>query len=171
MSKLITPEFTGRFVNVLTPKAFDPTQDPKYSVVIALPKTDKFWKDLDEAINAAAEAKFGEVPKKLKTFIKDGDEDEYIPDGHFAITASNKKPVGVLVKTDKGLVEPTSDSDIYAGAVYRASIRPYAYSYQNSKGVAISLDNILKVAEGERIGGRTDAKEDFKDFLEDNSWD
>ena len=169
MSKIITPEFKGSFVNVLKPRAFSPDQDPKFSMTIAIDKDDKFWNQLDKVIKDVAVAKWGEVPKKLKTFIKDGDDEEerYNLAGKNLFTASNKKAPGVLVKTENGLVEPVSEDEIYSGAIYRASIRPYAYEYQNSKGVAISLDNVLKVKDGERFSSKSSAADDFSDFIEE----
>ena len=172
MSKLITPTIRGSFVTVMKPKAFDETQDPKYSMVIAIDKEDKFWDDLDKAIEEACIAKWGEVPKKFKLAIKDGDEEDEKYDwaGKKVFTASNKTAPGVVVKTEQGLVEPMSDDEIYSGAFYKCAVRPYAYEYKKAKGVAISLDNVLKVKDGEKFTSRTSATEDFADFAE-GDWD
>lgn len=173
MAKVITPEFRGSFVNVMEAKAYSADQDPKYSMTIAIPKDDKFWKELNAEIKAVCIKKWNEVPKKYKTFFKDGDEEEekYGFKGMTVFTASNKQKPGIVVKNDKGdLVEPMNNDEIYSGAYYRASLRPYAYEYQNSKGVAISLDNVMKTKEGERFGSKTSAAEDFSDFAE-GDWD
>jgi hypothetical protein len=172
MTKLITPEFRGSFVTVMQPKAFSPDQAAKYSIVVALPKDEKFFADLDAAIQAAAMEKWGEIPKKLKTFLKDGDEEDEKYDwaGKTVFTASNKSQPGIVVRTEQGLVEPMNDEDIYSGAFYRVSVRPYAYEYNKTKGVAISLDNVMKTKDGEKFTSRTKAKEDFADFLE-GDWD
>lgn len=168
MTKLVTPEFRGSFVNVLKARAYG-EGEPKFSTVIGLPKDDAFWKKMDKAIEDACLEKWGEVPKKLKTFFKDGDEEEekYGWEGLKLFTASNKSRPGVVVREDGELREPISEDEIYSGAYYRASVRPYAYEYQKSKGVAISLDNIMKVKEGEKFTSRTSANEDFSDFLDD----
>jgi len=169
MSKLITPEFRGSFVNVMEPKAFSPDQAAKYSVVISLEKDNKFWAALNKKIEEVAIAKWGEVPGKLKTFIKNGDEEEkkYNLAGMNLFTASNKTKPGVVVRNEDGtLVEPMTNEEIYSGAYYRASIRPYAYEYQKSKGVAISLDNIMKIKDGEKYTSKTTAADDFADFVE-----
>lgn len=173
MSKLITPEHKASFCNVMEPRAFSPDQDPKYSTTIAIDKKDKFWKQLDKAIEEVAIAKFGEVPRRLKTFIKDGDneEEKYGWEGKFVITASNKSAPGVLVKTEQGLVEPISKGDVYSGCFCRASIRPFAYTYQNTKGVAISLDNFLKTKDGDKFTTRSTAAEDFSEFVDSEDWD
>lgn len=168
MKKLITPEIRGSFVNLLKPKAYSKDQAPKYSMVIAIDKNDKFIADLKKAMDEVAIEKWGEVPAKLKTFLKDGDQEEekYGWNGKLVFTASNKSAPGVLVKTEQGLVEPVSEEDIYSGAYYRCSVRPYAYEYEKSKGVTISLDNVLKTKDGEKFTSKTSAAEDFADFVE-----
>jgi len=171
--KLITPEFRGSFVNVMEARSFDGTQDAKYSMTLAFEKDCDFMKKLHKTIEAAAIQKWGEVPKKLKTFFKDGDEEDekYGWADHDVFTASNKSKPGVVVRQEDGsLEEPMDASEIYSGAFYRASIRPYAYEYQKSKGVAISLDNVMKVKDGEKFTSRTSATEDFSEFAE-GDWD
>lgn len=173
-AKLITPEFRGSFVTVNEPRAFKEGDTPKYSISIPLEKDHPFFKKLDDMVKAVAKEKWGEVPKKLAMkFLKDGDlEDEkYDWGGMDIISASNKSKPGVLVREEDGtLVEPMSPEEIYSGAFYRASIRPYAYTYEKAKGVAISLDNLLKVKDGEKFTSRTSATEDFADFVE-GDWD
>lgn len=173
MSKLITPTFRASFCNVLEPKAFSPDQDPKFSMVIPISKEDEFVAKLKKTMDEVAIAKWGEVPKKLKTFLKDGDDEEekYGWKGHIVFTASNKSAPGVLVKTEQGLVEPVSKDEIYSGAFFKAAIRPYAYEYQNSKGIAISLDNVLKVKDGEKFSSKAKAEDDFADFADNDDWD
>ena len=169
MTKIITPEFRGSFVTLMEPKAFSADQAPKYSMVIALPKEDEFFKKLKASIDEAAMTKWGEIPKKLKTFLKDGDEEDekYDWQGLTVFTASNKSKPGVVVKSEDGkLEEPMTNEEIYSGAFYRASVRPYAYEYNKTKGVAISLDNVMKTKDGEKFTSRTSATEDFSEFLE-----
>lgn len=168
-AKLITPEFRGSFVTLDKPKSFDGKQEPKYSMVIALPKDDAFVAQLHKMVEKVCIEKWGEVPKKLKLAIKDGDEEDekYNWKGLTVFTASNKSKPGVVVRQEDGkIIEPISNEEIYSGAFYRASIRPYAYEYEKSKGVAISLDNVMKTKDGEKFTSRTTAKDDFADFVE-----
>ena len=176
MTKLITPEIRANFCNVMEPKAFSADQEPKYSVVIAIDKGDKFWGQLEKAMEEVAITKWGEYSKKIKTFIKeytDEDEEEkYGWAGCKVFTASNKNAPGVLMKTAQGLVEPTSKDDIYSGCMCRVALRPYAYEYNKTKGIAISLDNFLKTGPGERFTSKTSPQEDFKDFIDTEvDWD
>lgn len=173
-TKLVTPEFRGSFVQVMEPKAFKQGDTPKYSMSIPLPKDDEFFKKLDEMVKQVCMEKWGEVPKKLaKKFLKDGDlEDEkYGWEGLNIISASNKSKPGIVVRDEEGkLVEPMTNEEIYSGAYYRASIRPYAYTYEKAKGVAISLDNLMKTKDGEKFTSRTTANEDFADFVNEDEW-
>jgi len=172
MTKLVTPLFRGSFVQVMTPKAFSKDQDPKFSMVIPILKDDEFIAKLDEAVKQAAMDKWNEVPKKLKIVFKDGDKEEekYEWAGCRVITASNKTKPGCVIKTEQGIVEAIDPEDIYSGAYFKASIRPYAYEYEKTKGVAISLDNVIKIRDGEKFTSKTSAKDDFADFV-DGDWD
>lgn len=173
MTKLITPVFRASFVTVMKPKAYSAGQDPKYSIVIPLDKEDKFFEDLQKAVDQVCMDKWGEIPKKLAfKSLKDGDKEEEKYDwaGKTVITATNKSQPGILMKTEQGLVEPTTDEDIYSGAYFRASIRPYAYEFEKTRGVAISLDNVLKVKDGEKFTSKTSAADDFADFASED-WD
>lgn len=169
MTKLVTPEFRGSFVTVNEPKAFEQGGTPKYSMVIAMPKDGEFMKKLMASVEEVAIAKWGEMPKKLKTYFKDGDteEEKYGWEGMTVFTASNKSKPGIVVKREDGTIsEPISNDEIYSGAYFRASIRAYAFEYNKSKGVTISLDNVMKTMDGEKFTSRTTAKDDFADFVE-----
>ena len=58
------------------------------------------------------------------------------------------------------------EEKIYAGCHIRATVRAYWYDNQGNKGVAFALNNIQKVAEGERLDGRKKASDEFE-ALED----
>lgn len=172
-AKLITPEFRGSFVTVMEPKAFDQDQTPKYSMVLTFEKDSEFMTKLNKMVDAVAIEKWGEVPKKLRTFFKDGDQEDekYGWQGMTVFTASNKSKPGVVIRGEDGSLNPPMENDeIYSGAFYRAAIRPYAYEYNKSKGVAISLDNVMKTKDGEKFTSRTTAEQDFADFAE-GDWD
>jgi hypothetical protein len=49
------------------------------------------------------------------------------------------------------------------------SINFYAYNTNGNKGIACGLGNIQKIADGEPLGGRTTAKDDFSS-LEDEDF-
>ena len=61
-------------------------------------------------------------------------------------------------------------SEVYSGVYGRASISFYAFNSNGNKGIAAGLGNIQKIRDGEPLGGRTNAADDFttlddEDFL------
>jgi hypothetical protein len=54
--------------------------------------------------------------------------------------------------------------DISPGCIIRASVNFYAYDFKGKKGVACGLQNVMKVKDGEAIGGKTMPEEDFGEF-------
>lgn len=165
MSKIVTPEFRGSFVHLLEPhtiKGVDGAK-PKYQITIPLPKKDAFWAKLDKLVDETAKAKWGKIPPKMKSPVKDGD-DEGRPEfaEQFVIQASSNNKPGVV---DAALQPIMDANEIYSGAWYRASIRAFAWEHPTGgKGVSIALDNCMKVKDGEAFSGRTDASADFADF-------
>lgn len=179
-TKLVTPEFRGSFVHLVTPHAIkvapgEKQPEPRYSITIPVSKKDPFWKKVEALINETAVAKFGKIPPKLKSPIKDGDEPDNDGNervefkGTFTIQATSKNRPGVV---DQGLNPIMTEDEIYSGAYYRASIRAYAWDHPTGgKGVSIALDNVMKVRDGEPFSGRSDAKSDFADFAKDSMLD
>ena len=147
---------------------------PKYSVSLIIPKSDT--KTID-AINAAVDAaikegasKFGgKIPNKaaLKLPLRDGDterDDEAYKDSFFVNANSTTAPQIV----DRS-VQPILDrSEVYSGCYARVSINFYAFNSNGNRGIACGLGNIQKVRDGEPLGGKSSAADDFKtDFDED----
>ena len=52
-------------------------------------------------------------------------------------------------------------SEVYSGCYARVSLNFYAFNSNGNKGVACGLGNIQKVRDGEPLGGRTNAADDF----------
>lgn len=173
MSKLITPEFRGSFVHILEPHApkaapGEAPQKPRYQITIPLAKDHKFWEQVQGLVTETATAKWGKIPPKLKSPIKDGDaegRDEF--KGKLTIQAtSNNKPDIV----DKALNPIMDANEIYSGAWFRASIRAYAWEHPTGgKGVSIALDNVMKIRDDEAFSGRSSAGDDFADFAGDSN--
>ena len=166
-TKLITPEFRGSFVHLVKPHApkGQPDAKPRFQITAPISKTDPFWKKVEALIQETAIGKWGKVPPKMKSPIKDGDAEERPEfEGCFVIQASsNNKPDAV----DKNLQPIMSEEELYSGAWYRASIRAYAWDHPTGgKGVSIALDNVMKVRDDEHFSGRTRAEDDFADFAD-----
>ena len=147
---------------------------PKYSVSLIIPKSDT--KTID-AINAAVDAaikegasKFGgKIPNKaaLTLPLREGDterDDEAYKDSFFVNANSTTAPQIV----DRA-VQPILDrAEVYSGCYARVSINFYAFNSNGNRGIACGLGNIQKVSDGDPLGGRSSAADDFSSDLDDD---
>ena len=81
------------------------------------------------------------------------------------MNVKNKSKPGIVSIYAGADGKPTSIEDpaqIYAGCKVRASLRAYAYDVSGNKGVAFSLGNLQKLADGERLDGRVKAADEFE---------
>ena len=148
--------------------------NPTYSVSLIIPKSDtKTIAAINQAIDNAIRdgaAKFGgKIPPKgaLKLPLRDGDterEDEAYRDAYFINANSTTAPQIV----DRS-VQPILDrSEVYSGCYARVSINFYAFNSNGNRGIACGLGNIQKVRDGEPLGGKTSAADDFATDLDDD---
>jgi hypothetical protein len=182
MSKLVnsTRVITGpvrlSYANVHEPKSIN-GGDPKYSVSLIIPKADtKTIAAINKAVDAAIEegrGKFGgKVPNKsiLKLPLRDGDidrpDDEAYASSYF-VNANSTTPPEIV---DKDLNPIMSRSEVYSGVYARVSINFYAFNTNGNRGIACGLGNIQKIRDGEPLGGKTSAAEDFASDYEDDDF-
>lgn len=169
-TKVVTGKVRLSYVHVFEPYAGDSDDEEKYSCVLLIPKSDtKTLGKIEAAIKAAAEqgknSKFdGSIPKNLQTTLHDGDEEgdleknpEY--EGHMYMSVSSKTKPGI-VDAD---VNPILDStEVYSGCFARVSINAFPYNYKGKKGVSFGLNHVQKMADGDYLGGRSRAEDDFE---------
>ena len=146
-----------------------------YSVSLIIAKSDtKTVKDIQNAVEQAKQdgkAKFGgRIPANLKLPLRDGDierpDDEAYKDCYFINCNSKDKPQIV----DKN-VQPILDrNEVYSGCYARVSISLYPFNTNGNKGIACGLGNIQKIADGEPLGGRTRAEDDFEAYDEEDDF-
>lgn len=171
-TKVITGKVRLSYAHLFKPVALSEDQDPKYSVCLLIPKSDKATlKKINAAIEAAKQAGAslwgGKVPNNLKTPLRDGDDErpdqpEY--ENCYFINASSKTAPGVV---DKDVQPILSSTEIYSGCYARASVNFYPFSKAGNKGIACGLNNVQKIADGDYLGGRSRAEDDF-DAIEDD---
>lgn len=140
--------------------------EPKYSVSCIIDKDDKDTiSKIQKAIELAKEegkGKWGgKIPANLKTPLRDGDidrpEDEAYAGCMFLNANSRQAPQVVNKK-----VQPVLDqSEVYSGCYGRVSVTFYAYNSNGNKGVAAGLGNVQKLKDGEPLGSRVNAKDEF----------
>ena len=158
------------YVNAWEPKSINGGA-PKYSVSLIIPKSDtKTIEKIQAAIQAAYEEGQGKLKGNgksvpalsvLKTPLRDGDaerpDDEAYADSYFVNANSGTAPG--IVDADRN---PIIDrSEVYSGVYGRASINFYAFNSNGNKGIACGLNNLQKIRDGEPLGGKTRAEDDF----------
>ena len=146
----------------------------KYSVSVLIPKSDKETiKAIEAAVDAAIEegiAKFGgKKPNKaaIKLPLRDGDieRDDEAYKGHYFVNANSTTPPQIVDKTVKPILDR---SEVYSGCYGRVSLNFYAFYSNGNKGVACGLGNIQKIKDGEPLGSRTTASDDFTSLEDDD---
>lgn len=162
------------YANVWEPKSINGGAE-KFSVSLIIPKSDvKTLSAINGAIDAAIEegkGKFGgKVPNKaaIKLPLRDGDidrpDDEAYAGSYFINANSNTAPQVV----DKNVNPILDRSEVYSGIYARVSINFYAFNSNGNKGIACGLGNIQKIRDGEPLGGRTNAADDFSTDVDDD---
>lgn len=150
--------------------------DPKYSVSAIIPKSDtetveKIKRAIEQAKKDSVSKWGGKVPANLKLPLRDGDidrpEDEAYADSYFFNANSRQAPQVV----DQNVQPILDQSEVYSGCYGRISVNFYGFNNNGNRGIAAGLGNIQKLRDGESLGGRSNAEEDFdvvgdeEDFL------
>ena len=168
---------TGRntrfsYLNAWEPKSIN-GGTPKYSASLIISKKDvKTLTDVKSAIQAAYEegqtklrgnGKTVPALSVLKTPLRDGDlerpDDPAYANAYF-INANSGTAPGIVDADCNPILER---SEIYSGIYGRASITFYAFNSNGNKGIACGLNNIQKLRDGEPLGGKSRAEDDFAD--------
>ena len=183
MAKVINPTkvITGvktrwSYANVWQAKSIN-GGTPKYSVSLIIPKSDtKTVTAVKNAIQAAYEegqsklkgnSKSVPALSAIKNPLRDGDverpDDAAYKDCYF-INANSATAPGIVDAARNPIIE---HSEVYSGVYGRASINFYAFNSNGNKGIACGLNNLQKISDGEPLGGKTRAEDDFADEDED----
>ncbi|WP_035295163.1 DUF2815 family protein [Brevibacillus thermoruber] len=169
--RVVTGKVRLSYVHLFTPYSSN-GGEPKYSVTLLIPKSDIATKQrIDAAINAAIQdgvaSKWNGVrPPQIHLPIHDGDgvrPSDGMPfgdecKGHWVMTASSKDKPEIV---DLNLNPIINQSEVYSGMYAHVSIRFFAFNNNGKKGIGCGLGNVQKVADGEPLGGRRSAADDF----------
>ncbi|MTI95408.1 MAG: DUF2815 family protein [Firmicutes bacterium] len=175
-TKVITEKIRFAYAHVFKPVAITEGADPKYSLCLLIPKTDKVTlKKIKAAIESAKQQGSsiwgGKVPANLKLPVRDGDEersDQEEFQGMYFINANSLQKPGLV---DADLNPIMDQSEFYSGCYGRVSINFYPYNTAGNRGIACGLNNIQKLADGESLSGRSRAEDDFNDDFADDDDD
>lgn len=178
-TKVVTGKVRLSYVNIFNKRSFTEGQEAKYSLCVLIPKSDKVTlKKIKAAIEAAKEEGKskcwgGKIPANVKVPLRDGDaeraeEAEEYTGVYFLNANSNQKP-GIVDKDLNEILDPTQ---VYSGCYGRVSLNFFPFNSNGNKGVAVGLNNVQFLADGEPLGAtRASAESDFGDDFEDDEDD
>lgn len=176
-TKVITgPDTRWSYANIWDAKSIN-GGTPKFSVSLIIPKSDTVTiQKIKNAIQAAYEE--GESKLKgngksvpalstLKTPLRDGDlerpDDPAYANSYF-VNANSATAPGVVDADRQPIIDR---SEVYSGVYGRASINFYAFNSNGNRGIACGLNNLQKIRDGEPLGGKSKAEDDFADDDDD----
>ena len=188
--KIQTPEFRASFPALFEPRSAKQGDKAYYSITMYFRVTETAKsKELGEkivtidalknAVRMVAEQKFGTDRSKwpklklpFRSILTEEDKDKKgrpgLDEGVIWVEAksdptNNPRP-GVVhshAGQDGRPAPLTVPSDFYGGCYARATINPYHWEYMGKQGISFGLQNVQKLRDGEPLGGRGSAENDF----------
>ena len=165
-TKVTTGKVRLSYAHLFEPHAIE-GNEPKYSVSVIIPKSDKeTLQAIKEAVTEAKEqgkGKWGgKVPANVKTPLRDGDVDREGDEayaGCYFLNANSKNKPGIVDINVQPILDAT---EVYSGCYARLTLNFYAYNANGNKGIAAGLGNVQKLEDGDPLGGFTRAEDDFE---------
>ena len=78
--------------------------------------------------------------------------------GAFFVNANSSSAPGIVDAERNPILDR---AEVYSGVYGRASISFYAFNNQGNRGIACGLINLQKIRDGEPLGGKLSAEDDF----------
>ncbi len=179
-TKVVTGKVRFSYVTVDKPRASEEGAEPKYSVVLLIPKSDTVTlKNIKAAIVDAAtafKARHGEASLPANPMIPIHDGDGPKPNGGeygeeckgcYVMNASSKDKPMLRDSFNQELFDP---NELYSGCYGRAVINFYGYNNRR-KGIGCGLLGLQKLHDGEPLGGIRASADDFNDGYTDTGAD
>lgn len=170
-TKVVTGKVRLSYVHVFEPYAFNEGDEPKYSVVLIIPKSDKATlakvkRAQEAAVELGIRSKWkSKKPKNLGNTLRDGDADESFDgeefENSYVLRVSSKQQPGILDEHRNRMLDST---ELYSGCYAYVSINFFPYAAMGNNGVSAGLNNIMKAGDAEPLGGRARAEDDFADI-------
>lgn len=152
----------------------------KYTGTLLFDKNSKEQANPDKNIldiagmKAVAQATFLEAypdesnrPRKIATPFKDGDTDENsdgIPLSEKYPYYANNTVVSMSTTRAPGCIDAngsqiSDENKLYSGCFVRAQLQATLYEFNGKKGLRFVVQNILKVSDGDKLGGSSESAE------------
>lgn len=172
-TKIVTGIVRLSYANVWEPRSINGGTE-KYSVSLIIPKSDtETINSINAAIDAAIQEgahKFGgKIPNRaaLRIPLRDGDteRDDEAYKGCWFVNANSTTAPQIVDQRVRPILERC---EIYSGVYARVSLGFYAFNSNGNRGVACGLGNIQKVRDGQVLGGKSNAADEFTTLEDDD---
>jgi hypothetical protein len=175
-TEAITPQARIVWPALFEPEAFNDSE-PYYKALLLFEREADF-SEIKAAIAAAARRKFpgqsDDFYKKLRKPIRNGNEKAVKENGEpdpesfyfnrLFINAKSRYQPQVVNKFNQPI---TDAAEVYGGCVVSACLSFFGYDYLGNKGVSAGLRAVIKIDDGEPIGGgKIDTGSVFDRFIE-----
>jgi hypothetical protein len=171
-TKVVTGVCRLSYANIWQAKSIN-GGTPKFSTSVLIPKSDTVTVSrIKKAIEAAYEEGEGKLKgngktcpslASLKTPLRDGDSERNDDDAYkncWFLNANSNTAPGVVDINNERIYDT---SEIYSGVYARVALSFYAFNSSGNRGIACGLQNIQKVHDGDPLGGKSRAEDDFND--------
>lgn len=169
---VVTGKARLSYVHLLQPFANRNSGEEKFSCTVLVPKSDvATMQRINAAIEAATQAGvkiWGGRPPLIAKPVYDGDGTRpsdgmpFGPEckGHWVFTASCKKDRPPRI-VDAQVQDIMDARKVYSGIFGRVGVDFFPYNQAGKKGIGCGLTNVQVLEDGEPLGNRTTAEEDF----------
>ena len=110
----------------------------------------------------------GKIPPNLKLPLRDGDierPDDEAYAGSWFLNANSRQAPEVV---DRKVQRILDQSEVYSGCYGQISVTFYGFNTNGNRGIAAGLGNIQKLRDGEPLGGKANAAEEFETYDDDD---
>lgn len=159
--RINTPKARASYPHVFKGVAFQGEGEPKFSITLLVPKSEK---EFIASLHAAQDDAISQLypTKKPANFqkwgISDGDEStDPAAANCWIVKAANKKKPRVVDSNGEDILD---ELEIYGGCYVRASLNAKAYGTSAQGGVTLTLNVVQKVGDGEPFGGAAKSMND-----------
>lgn len=171
--KAVLSKHRVSYVHIKEPSAFEEGGDAKYDATFLIPKNHPDVAKIKAAIKAAYEANkestFKGTPlssPKMWNPLRNGDEwlDEHPEaveyEDHYFLKAASKSQPKVFDADKNDILDL---DEVYSGCYCRGVIVCYAFNKNGNKGFGFFLNSLMKIEDGERLGGFEADANDYDD--------
>jgi hypothetical protein len=167
-TQYLTPPGVASFLNLQKPRAIVDGGEPRFSLTLIFDKAAQArpeFRALQQGIDAALKERWpGKLPVGLMSPFHDGAEkaekyDGYKPGDIFISPWTKDKPPVVNAQRQDLL----DFSEVWAGWIARAHVRPFSYDRAGKRGCSFFLDDVQFLRPGKRLDGRKHPSESYPD--------